>query len=1049
MTVDGQIVPTARLARRDTLLLAYLVLERDRRVAQSELAEVLWEDRLPATWKTALRGSVSRVRALLAGAGLPDATLVTGVGWCELRLPPQTTVDVESAAGAVGTAANLLRAGAPIAAGDLDRAGELAAGALGVARLPFLVACHAAWVDQRQQLLDDLRLRCLGVLASVALHSGDWASAREHAGTALGLAPLRESVHRLIALAHAGAGDRGEALRVLAACRQVLAEELGASLSPETEALSVGLLRGVPFPTLLASATPATGEADRAAVGLETFPDSSTPLVGRTLESGRLLEAFKRASGGTPELAIVVGEAGAGKSRLVTHLAMLVAELGATVLHGRCDDAFGGEVLVEVLRGHARAFATEAQSPAALAESLRSTLCRLGAQAPVLLVLDDLHALERHGLSLIRYVLRCPDPLPLLLVGTFRTGEAESQQRLARAVAAGRGVRPVTCLELAGLSETEVADLVCQVAAYPPTTALTASIVDATAGNPLFVRELLQLWTDQGRTVVTAGELAGPGAGADAVPDGVRETILARYRRLSPPTRRVLTVAAVAGREIDLAQLEVVPELSTVDVLAALEEAVGARLMIERSVGRFCFVHGLVPEALRRELSAARRQRLHIDLATALEARPGTAAPDPARVAYHLLRGGPAAAERAVVAASRAAAAAQHRHAYADAAEYYTAALAVAGTDPVVACRLRLEQAWALWRAGEMGRAREAFAAAAGAARAAGRPDLAAQAVFGAAGHGPSLGFCDQGLADEIATAARDLGPHDPFRPRLLARLGAEVAGAPDPAGAEHCRTALALAQAQDDATTAAYARHCLNWASLGDPDDRDGLARTDEIIETSVLLSDRHMEIEGRLWRCTYLLRAGRIADAAAEAETLASTVTALRQPFFLRLPLRLRTTLAVLRGDDGTAEALAAEAYAMERAAHPRDAETHALLRDVALAHTRGRWPDLGPRLSAMDGPHWTVVRAVWLAAAGRRGEAAAAAAPVLAGGALRHNPLAAFVGTLLAGACATDHRFAARVDVAAVRSLLAPWAGTHAVAGCAVASLGPVADYLAALG
>jgi hypothetical protein len=418
------------------------------------------------------------------------------------------------------------------------------------------------------------------------------------------------------------------------------------------------------------------------------------------------------------------------------------------------------------------------------------------------------------------------------------------------------------------------------------------------------------------------------------------------------------------------------------------------------------------------------------------------------RIAYHLLRGGPGVAERAVVAASRAAAEAQHRHAYAEAAEHYAAALRAAGADPVVACRLRLEQAWALWRAGEMVSAQEAFRSAAAMAAQAGRPDLAGHAVFGAAGHGPSLGSCDEGLVGEITSALRGLAPDDPFRPRLLARLGSELAGAPDPAAADHGQRALALAEAQGDPCTVAYAMHCLNWTNLADATDRNGLERAEKIIETSLILSDRHMEIEGRLWRCTFLLRAGRIDEVPAEAEALVHVAAALHQPFFLRLPMRLQVTLAMLRGDHEEAEVLAGDTYPVERRVHPRDAETHALLREVAIAHGRGRWPDLGRRLSELNGPHWTVVRAVWLAAAGRIEDAAAALKPVLADTELRRNPLTPFVGALLARACADERRLAERVDLEAVRSLLSPWAGTHAVAGCAVASLGPVDDYVAAL-
>ncbi len=1051
LTVGGRTADGARLTRQDTLALAYLVLERGRQVAQTELADALWDERLPASWKTALRGTISRLRSVLAGAGLPGPALLTGPGWYELCLPTPPIVDVEEVAAVIAAAGDLLNPSGPI---DPDGAAERASAALAVVRQPFLVGMHGAWVEQRQQLLDDVRLRCLEVLATASLHKGAWAAARDHAIAALSLAPLRESLYRMLALAHAGAGDRGEALAQLAACRRMLAEELGAPPSAQTEALSVGLLRDLPVSELLGM-KPQGGPGADAGTAVDRLFEAATPLVGRIAENARLRHAWKRAAEGTPEFVIVSGEAGAGKSRLIAELASGVAAQGATVLYGRCDLDHGAGALLEALRGHLPPLAATASDPSAVSEAVRSALCRLGGQAPVLLVLDDLQLLGRHGGAVVRYLLRSPDPLPLLLVGALRTGEPDADRRWAALRATAHGVRAVTCVDLSGLSADETAELVRSLTGTPPSATLTQVVVDATGGNPLFVRELVALWTAQGRLAPApgvgssrkTGELTLVDAGSNAVPDGVRATILARCRRLRPATRRVLAVAAVAGREIDLAHLEVVPELSTVDVLAALEEAVDSRLMLERSVGRFAFVHGLVPETLLAELSASRRRRLHADLAEALSAGPATAAPDPARIAYHLLRGGQEVAERAVVAASRAAAQAQHRHSYTEAADFFAAALAVAGTDPVVACRLRLEQAWALWRAGNMTGAQESFRAAAAAARAIGRPDLAGHAIFGAAGHGPSLGRCDADLARELEGALRDLAPADPFEARLLARLGAELAGAPDPTAAARCRRAVALAAEHDDPCTVAYALHCLNWASLGDAGDRGGLERSDQIIATAVRLDDRHMELEGLLWRCTYLLRSGRVAEVPAQAQLLADLATAIRQPFFLRLPPRLRMTLLVWENRLDEAEALAAEIYPAERRAHPRDAEAHALLRAAAIAHTRGVWPELDPRMSEQDGPHWTAIRAVWLAGLGQVAAAADALKPVLADGAavLRCHALAPFIGALVAKGCADHADLARRVELPAVRAILEPWRGTHAVAGCAVASLGPVDAYL----
>jgi len=167
----GQWLDDAELTRHDRLVLAFLIVERARRVSREELADLVWEDRVPASWKTALRGVVSRIRTALAGVGLVDV-LTTGPGWYELRLPEATMVDIESADADLVTSVRLLAEGDP--AGTRDSVGS----ALEVARQPFLPGVHALWVEQRQELLEDLRLRALEVVADAALASADWPAAR-------------------------------------------------------------------------------------------------------------------------------------------------------------------------------------------------------------------------------------------------------------------------------------------------------------------------------------------------------------------------------------------------------------------------------------------------------------------------------------------------------------------------------------------------------------------------------------------------------------------------------------------------------------------------------------------------------------------------------------------------------------------------------------------------------------------------------------------------------------------------------------------------------
>ncbi|HEX6871921.1 MAG TPA: hypothetical protein VF163_12545, partial [Micromonosporaceae bacterium] len=698
-------------------------------------------------------------------------------------------------------------------------------------------------------------------------------------------------------------------------------------------------------------------------------------------------------------------------------------------------------------RGHLSTAVSVAANANILAEVVRATLGRLASAAPVLVVLDDLQWVDGDTVAALRYVLRCPDRLPLLVTGGFRTGEPATARRLRSLLGLLRRERPAERVELSGLDPASVADLVRGCTGSPPEPSLAEAINEATAGNPFFIGELARLLTEDGRARVVDGELRLE-PGVLGVPEGVREVILARCDHLSPSTRRVLTAAAACGREFDLATLESIAELATVDVLAAVEEAVASQLMVERGAtpGRFRFVHGLVQEALYQEASGARRMRLHADIAAVLEARPGTAAANPARIAYHLLRGGPEVAERAVVAASRAGTDALRRHAYEEAIRHYAAALEIGGTEPSVRCRLRLELAGSRWRAGDTVTAREDYEAAAAEAVQAGRADLAARAVFGGTAHGATLGRCDPRAVGQLTRVLQALDPHDPFRPRLLARLSAELAGAADPRASELCQQALELASASPDMSTMAYSLNCQSWVNLGNASDRSGFDRADHMIRLAGDVGDRHMELEGRLWRCTYLLRAGRVDEAERDTAVLAERAALLRQPFYLRLPLRLRATLALLKHEFEQAADLAAEAYTIERRVHPEDAEVHAALHGAATASSSGDWSDLGLRLVDLPdpgSPHWTTMRAVELAAHGRVGPAARLLRPLLADDAeaLRRGPLTAFSAALIVRACAADDRLGRHLDIDPAYRALLPWRGTHVVAGCAVASLGSV--------
>jgi predicted ATPase/DNA-binding SARP family transcriptional activator len=235
--VDGRRVPSAALAgRQGRLVLAYLVCERHRSVPREELAELLWPERLPSSWTSSLNVVISKLRRLLAEAGLePGGALAGAFGSYRLHLPDDVCVDWEIGAERVDEAETAVRAR------ELDAAVAAAKDAVEIARRGFL-SDNCSWVDAQRQRLRDLHVRALLAQAQAHLEAGERGRAVIIAREALALDELREASYRLLMQALAASGEKGEALRVWERCRVMLADELGADPAPETEAVYLSIL---------------------------------------------------------------------------------------------------------------------------------------------------------------------------------------------------------------------------------------------------------------------------------------------------------------------------------------------------------------------------------------------------------------------------------------------------------------------------------------------------------------------------------------------------------------------------------------------------------------------------------------------------------------------------------------------------------------------------------------------------------------------------------------------------------------------------------------
>jgi DNA-binding SARP family transcriptional activator len=225
------------VGRQGRLIFALLAGEHWRAVPREELAEELWPGDPPPSWDRALSAIVSKLRGLIESAAVPGLEIASAFGCYQLRLPAEVWIDIETAAESIDRADGLLRAGAP------KEAWGWAQVACHIARRPFLTGEESPWAVHKRAELRDVLVRAHEALSEIFIGSGEPVTATRHAKLAIELEPFRETAHQRLMRAHAAAGNRADALRAYERCRYLLAEELGVSPSPQTEAVYLDILR--------------------------------------------------------------------------------------------------------------------------------------------------------------------------------------------------------------------------------------------------------------------------------------------------------------------------------------------------------------------------------------------------------------------------------------------------------------------------------------------------------------------------------------------------------------------------------------------------------------------------------------------------------------------------------------------------------------------------------------------------------------------------------------------------------------------------------------
>ena len=341
-------------------------------------------------------------------------------------------------------------------------------------------------------------------------------------------------------------------------------------------------------------------------------------FVGRERELAELTTALEDALSGRGRLVMLVGEPGIGKTRTAQELATVAETRGAQVLWGRC----GAADIAEIVPG-IRGKLTDLETPPALEQeqarfrlfdSITTFLKNAAQRQPLILVLDDLHWADRSSLLLLEFLAREIGASPFLLIGSYRDVEITRRHALSQTLGSLVREQLFQRVQLDGLTQQEVGQLVEGSAGITLTPEAAEIIHKRTDGNPFFVGEV----TRQAPLDNLTQDLEG----AVTIPEGIRDAVGRRLNRLSDQCNLMLTTAAIIGREFELMLLDsVMGDITEDQLLAAMDEAVTAHLIEElpQSMGLYQFTHALIQETLWEELSTTRKVRLHALIAETLE----------------------------------------------------------------------------------------------------------------------------------------------------------------------------------------------------------------------------------------------------------------------------------------------------------------------------------------------------------------------------------------------------------------------------------------------
>ena len=740
-----------------------------------------------------------------------------------------------------------------------------------------------------------------------------------------------------------------------------------------------------------------------------------TGVVARETEAASLNDAYKRAAAGEGRAVVLVsGDAGVGKTTLVAESARRASKEGACVLLGRCQEDVSAsyapfaEALQHyvahapehVLRAHVEVHGGDLTSMVpALGQRLGAVpaptrtdpdteryllygavaglLMAASRLQPTVLVLDDLQWSDRQSLRLLRHVVATVDSARLLVIGTFRDSELSPSNPLRDLLGALQREPSISRIELKGFDDAGVLAFMEAAAGQhleEAATDLAHALRLETEGNPFFVGEVLRslmetgaIYQDDRGRWTAAGEMSEM-----VLPNSVREVITSRVGRLGAPAGRVLSMAAVIGRDFDFDLLAAVTDLSQEELLDLLEAATNAALVREvpDAPGRYSFSHALTQHTLYQSLPKVRRALAHQQVAEAIEAVVGrTPRARVGELAHHWLSASqPANATKAISYARQAGEAALAALGPDDAVRYFSRAVDLAEMvpedDPLVGCDLRLALGEAQRQAG-LPVFRETFLDAAHRAQELAATDrLVAAALGNSRGFFSSIGVIDVDKVAVLESALDALGDEDGReRALLLATLCSELAlGTTLDRRQELADAARAMARRLGDPHTVIRTLNLVCDPLQVPSTLAERMLDAKEALELSERLGDPDLLFWTGACGRLAAVQAGDFEMARQCLEIMRAVITGLRQPTMMWVTLFNEAADAILTGDPDRAEELATAALEIGTESGQPDAFGFYGAEMIGVRRQQGRYGELVPMIEqvAAENPALPVFRA-----------------------------------------------------------------------------------------